>query len=122
MSKLYLFIKGIKKNALNNAIDVKKKLWLNNVYIYVWSCSMDAFDNIIYHMRILKDLFWVWKQIVEFQNLHFQIFEFQFLGSRKINFFGQLVALLYSLGLKFVTQSAIACVGNNYANKHIKFS
>ncbi len=46
MFKLYFFIKGIKRNALKNAIAVKFFLWMNNVYIYVWSCSLHAFDYI----------------------------------------------------------------------------
>ncbi len=54
MSKLHLFIKGIKKNGLRNEIDVNFLLWINNAYIYVWPCSLHAFDYIRNHMTFLK--------------------------------------------------------------------
>jgi hypothetical protein len=52
--KLHLFIKGIKRNGLNNTIDVNFLLWINNAYIYVWPCSLHAFDYIKTHMKCLK--------------------------------------------------------------------
>jgi hypothetical protein len=46
MFKLYIFIKKIKKNALRNAVDVKKNLRINNVYTYILPCSLDEnFEN-----------------------------------------------------------------------------
>jgi hypothetical protein len=52
--KFHLFIKGIKKNGLKNAIDVNFLLWINNDYIYAWPCSLHAFDYIKNHMKFLK--------------------------------------------------------------------
>jgi len=37
-----------KKNVLNNAIDFNFLSWINNAYIYVWQCSHNAFDKLIY--------------------------------------------------------------------------
>jgi hypothetical protein len=54
MSKLHLFIKGTKKNALRITIDVNFLLWINNVYIYVYPCSLHAFDYIKNHMKFLR--------------------------------------------------------------------
>ncbi len=47
-------MKGIKMNALRNAIDVNFLLWINNDYIYVWPCSLHAFDYIRNHIKFLK--------------------------------------------------------------------
>jgi len=54
MSKPQLSTKGIKNNAFRNGIDVNFILWINNVYIYVWPCSLHAFDYIRFHMNFLK--------------------------------------------------------------------
>jgi hypothetical protein len=54
MFKPQPFTKGIKNNAFRNGIDVNFGLWINNVYIYVWPCSLHAFDYIRNHMKILK--------------------------------------------------------------------
>jgi hypothetical protein len=46
MFKLYIFIKRIFKNALSNAINVNFLLWINNVYTYIWPCSLyENFEN-----------------------------------------------------------------------------
>jgi hypothetical protein len=43
--------KKIKRNALKNAIDVTFFIWVNNAYIFVWPCSLHAFDSTINHIK-----------------------------------------------------------------------
>jgi hypothetical protein len=86
MSKLNLFIKGIKRNGLRNAIDVNFLLWIYNVYIYVRPCSLHAFDYIKNHVKYLK------------------MTKFNHWGYKEKDFYwGHLVNFLYSLGLRFIT-------------------
>jgi len=46
--------KGIKRNVLNNVINFNFLSWISNAYIYVWQRSYNAFDSIIYDIRILN--------------------------------------------------------------------
>jgi hypothetical protein len=46
---MYETMYGHDKNVLNNAIDFNFLSWINNAYIYVWQCSYNAFDYIIYN-------------------------------------------------------------------------
>jgi hypothetical protein len=46
--------KGIKKNALNNLIELSFVSWIKNVDVYVELCSLNAFDYIIHGIIFLK--------------------------------------------------------------------
>jgi len=48
------YLKGIKLNALSGVIDFNFFSWINIDYIYVWQCSLNAFDYIIKNMKILR--------------------------------------------------------------------
>jgi hypothetical protein len=86
VSKLILFIKGIKRNGLRNAIDVNFNLWINNFYMYVRPCPLHAFDYIKNHVKSLKTT------------------KFNHWGCQEKDFYwGHLIEILYSLGLRFVT-------------------
>ncbi len=64
---------------------MSKFQWINNTYIYVWPCSLDLFDYIIDHMKILK-----------VENSFFEYVR------KRIDTFDHLVEGLYSLNLKFL--------------------